>query len=114
MKRIFIVSLFFLLIAGCIPLWDFPVLGAENSCESARIYKVCVAKIEGNNLYAVTTDDCSKINHIGFFYHNLDSARDIVKLQNDSAYSFCDADRKTRKSNKEIDEAKWFEIQPDK
>jgi hypothetical protein len=109
MKRIFIVLLFLLLV-GCIPFWGFPVIGAENSCESAKIYKVCGANIEDKPLYTVTTDDCSKVNHIGYFYRIKRDALDVADMQNASAYSSCETDRDLKKSNKEIDEAKWVEV----
>ena len=105
MKKVFFV-LVLLLIA-------YPVMGAEISCESAKIYKVCGANIEGRNLYTITTGNCNKINHIGYFYRSFDEVQDVVNIQNASAYSSCETDREVKKSNKEIDEAKWFEIQLD-
>ena len=106
MKKLVLAVAVFLMMVG--------VAGAENSCESAKTHKVCGAKIEGKDLYTVTTDDCSKINHIGFFYHSFDSARDLANVKNASEYSSCETDRQLKKSNKEIDEVKWFEVQLDK
>jgi hypothetical protein len=37
-----------------------------------------------------------------------------VNVKNASEYSSYETDRELKKSNKEIDEAKWFEVQLDK
>jgi len=84
---------------------------AADCYKALRQYHICAALITGTIEYIVLTGDCQNVKDVFYTYDNYDDAKRTKDLNNSSAFSECLATNRLNERRKDLEKAKWEEIE---